>query len=399
MTVKDEIPGAYEGREPAFIKHKLLESYLEKLFLIVGMGAGRGGPVELCYVDCFAGPWGDESDDMEATSIAISLHTLDTCRQALSERGVSAKIRALYIEENPKAFERLSAYLENKTPRGIQAKGLKGDFVALRDEILQWAGGKAFVFFFIDPQGWKEVGIETLRVLLQRPRSEFLINFMYDFVNRTMSMPEWQQDMTALLGETINLNGMAPKQREQSILKTYRKNLKLCLPQNKPPYQPRAAYVRVLDRNKERPKYHLVYVTSHPKGIIEFMKISEDVDLVQKQVRAEKKGAEREQRTGTADMFGDKSLIDESAGHASGEDVDRFWLDYLKAGTRRVGGTEFADILEDKDWFPGDLQGSLVRLIKAGSVRNLDAPRNRPKKPLHFEAKGGERLQLVESQA
>lgn len=70
--------------------------------------------------------------------------------------------------------------------------------MALRDELLQWSGRDAFVFFFIDPKGWKDVGIETLRKLLQRPRSEFLINFMYDFVNRTMSMPYWQRDMAEL---------------------------------------------------------------------------------------------------------------------------------------------------------------------------------------------------------
>lgn len=161
-------------------------------------------------------------------------------------------------------------------------------------------------------------------------------------------------------------------------------------------YSPRAAYVRVLDRNKERPKYHLVYVTSHPRGIIEFMEISEDIDLVQKQVRAHKKGAEREQRTGTPDMFGAESLVDATAGHASPEDIDDFWLDYLKVGTCRIGLNEFADILEETDWFPGDLQASLVRLISAGSVRNLDASGKRPKKPLHFETKGGESLQLLE---
>jgi len=153
----------------------------------------------------------------------------------------------------------------------------------------------------------------------------------------------------------------------------------------------------VLDPTRERPKYHLVYVTSHPRGIVEFMEISEDVDLVQKQVRARKKGVEREQRTGMSDMFGAETLVNPSAGHVSPEDVDRFWLNYLKSGIRRIGRNEFAAILEDTDWFPGDLQSSLVRLVNGGLVRNLDADGRRPKKPLHFEAMGGERLQLVET--
>ena len=71
MTDIKTIPSAYDGREKALIKHKLLEAYLEKLFLIIGMGGRPKGSIELCYVDCFAGPWGDES--VATTSIAISL--------------------------------------------------------------------------------------------------------------------------------------------------------------------------------------------------------------------------------------------------------------------------------------------------------------------------------------
>ena len=60
-----------------------------------------------------------------------------------------------------------------------------------------------------------------------------------------------------------------------------------------------------------------------------------------------------------------------------------------------IGEEEFANLLEETDWFPGDFQRALKHLIDAGKVRNLDAPRTRPKRPLHW-AKGGERLELTE---
>jgi hypothetical protein len=214
---------------------------------------------------------------------------------------------------------------------------------------------------------------------------------MYDFINLTVSMAEGQAEMAALLGESVKLDDMTPRQREYAILKAYRRNLKRCVTATGPRFPPRSAYVRVLDRAKERPKYHLVYVTSHPRGVIEFMTISESIDLVQKQVRAELHDAKRERETGTPDMFG--TPVDATAGHASPDDVDAFWLDYLGDEVRGVDEKAFADILEDKDWFPGDLQASLVRLIGAARVANLDAKGRRPKKPLHFETKGGERLQ------
>ena len=363
---------------------------MEKLFFIVGGAARKSGRIELRFVDCFAGPWGDESDDLKSTSIAISLHTLDVVRQRLGRNGVSASIHALYIEKDARSFAKLRDFLSGNTPSGICAEAWNGDFVAKRSDLLQWAGNDAFTFFFIDPKGWKDVGVGTLKPLLERPRSEFLINFMYDFVNRTMSMPEWRGEMETLLGQTITVDGMTPAQRENAILRAYRSNLKkVSLGATRPQFPPRSAYARIFDRDKQRPKYHLVYVTTHPLGVIEFMTISEGVDLVQKQVRAELRGAKRERETGVQDMFGTE--VDAKAGHAGAADVDRFWLDYLAVGDRRVDEKAFADILEDKDWFPGDLQASLVRLIDAGRIRNLDASRRRPTKPLHY--KDGDRLQ------
>ena len=175
---------------------------------------------------------------------------------------------------------------------------MHGDFVNLRGEILQWAGHGGFAFFFIDPKGWKQVGVSTLRPLMQRSRSEFLVNFMYNDINRMASMREWQPELTELVGETLDLTGLSPLGREQRLLKTYRENLKRNVPNSGGVFRPRSAHVRVLDPSKERPKYHLVYVTSHPKGIIEFLEISDDVDVIQNKFGPRKKIANAKRKVG-----------------------------------------------------------------------------------------------------
>ena len=97
-------------------------------------------------------------------------------------------------------------------------------------------------------------------------------------------------------------------------------------------------------------------------------------------------------------MFGASSLVDHDAGHGMPKDVDQFWCTYLHAGSRQIDRSIFADILEEKDWFPSDLQASLVRLIKAGKIRNRSADASRRhKRPLHFEVNGGEQLEMVTS--
>lgn len=387
------VPEEYQGREQAYIKHELLKAYLEKLFLIIGMSSSRVRIREICYVDCFAGPWSTDKDDLADTSIGVSLSILEKCKKELDKRGQKLRFRALYVEKDDHAFAQLEQFLKAKAPSGIEARAFHGDFVVLREEVLNWCGNEAFAFFFVDPTGWKPVTVELLRPLMRRPRSEFLINFMYEFVSRTASMAEWRDEIAALLGETAEVEGLRGAAREKFLVDTYRKNLKRELP-GTGKWPARSAHVRVLDRQKERPKYHLVYLTTHPRGIAEFMEISEGLDQIQKRVRASTKQAARIKKSGQDELFDESDLVDLDAGHVDAAEVEDHWIRYLSAGEKRVGVEEFADLLEATDWFPGDFQRALGRLIEAGKVRNLDAKGKRPKQPLHW--KDGERLILVE---
>lgn len=376
------------------VKHALLKSYLEKLVLIIGMGAKKARHAEICFVDCFAGPWGTLNDDLEGTSISLSLKTLAACKEKLATLGVDVTMRALYIEKDKGAFERLSAFLGLKAPPTVDQACLHGDFVDLREDILRWCGTSAFTFFFVDPKGWKDIGIEIMKPLLRRLRSEFLINFAYNFINRTASMAAWQDAMVKLLGSSVNLDGLQSAEREEALVNAYRSSLKACIPSSRSEYRARSAYVTVLDPLHQRTKYHLVYLTCHPMGIVEFMDMSEKADLVQRRVRAAKQIDVREQKTGITDMFGIKPQTEPADSHCSPDEVDAFWQRTLAAGERRIGTAEFADILEATNWLPGELQSSLVRLVKTGIVRNLDADASkRRSKPLHFEK--AERLQLA----
>ncbi|MBW5288166.1 hypothetical protein [Burkholderia gladioli] len=59
--------------------------------------------------------------------------------------------------------------------------------------------------------------------------------------------------------------------------------------------------------------------------------------------------------------------------------------------------SDFADILEETDWFKSDLQALLARLIKDGKVASLSVGvKRRTKRPLHFAQKGGETLKCIE---
>lgn len=65
---------AYKGREHSLVEHKVkvLERYLMRLLMLVGQyRADTPG-----YVDCFAGPWESEAEDLTDTSIDIALRQM-----------------------------------------------------------------------------------------------------------------------------------------------------------------------------------------------------------------------------------------------------------------------------------------------------------------------------------
>ena len=388
----EAVPESYRGREQAYVKHKLLGGYLERLFLIVGSSLNILGLSELCYVDCFAGPWQDDSDELASTSIAVALQAMARTRDALTKVGRGVTYRALFIEKDKRRYAKLKGFLDTHRQEGIAAEAWNGDFTERRQAILEWCGGKSFAFLFIDPMGWKDVGVNNLAMLLQRPNTEFLINFMYTNINRTIAWDGSLLQVTKSLGTVPDLTGASPEEREISIIRQYCGALKSrlsCRGANG-----FSASACVLEPNRDRTIYHLVYATCHPKGLIEFMEQSESVMPIQSDVRNEAKQFRRVQKTGQKEMFAASEVSKPPALEADRSQIEQFWLEYVAPGPRKVDTEAFARILEEHGWFPGQVQGALGRLIHAGKIRNLDAKGSRRTKHfVHYEK--GETLQLV----
>jgi len=382
-----QAPKDYKGREHSYIKHRLLETYLETLFMIIGQHEQR-----ICYVDCFSGPWQESDENLSGTSIALSLDVMQRCRNSLGKLGKAVEFRALFIEKDKRAYRKLDTFLSTNTWEGIETTSKNGEFHKLRREILEWCGNTDFAFFFIDPTGWKNaIEIPTLTPFLQRPKSEYLINFMFDFVLRTHTQPDFQADMQAIFGEVPDTSGLTSKEREDHLINQYRENLKNIQPSGSGKL--RSAYVSIRHRVTERTKYHLVYLTRHPLGIVKFMAASEKMELVQKKVRAKTKQQRRIETTGQGELFSAEIDADTGEQTANIEVVKDYWLRKLSNTPRAFGNEKLADMLEETNWFETNLQQSFNELIEEGKVKNLDARSKRPSKPVHFDK--NERLQRV----
>lgn len=378
----------YKGREQARFKHELLEAYLERLFMIVGQHQRT-----ICYVDCFAGPWQAKGNDLEDTSIAVSLDIIRKCRDGLRAKGHDVRFKALFVEKDPMAYAKLDAYLSGRKDESIQTSSLKGEFIDLRKEILSFCSYDSFTFFFVDPTGWKDaVELSTLDPLLRRPNSEFLINFMYEFLVRTHTQQTFAEDMRRIFGEVPDTSGMTAEVREEYLVRRYRENLKTVVPARGG--KPRTACVKVKKVLKERTLYHLVYLTRHPKGITEFMAASDGLDLVQKRLRALAKQGTQIEESGQMVLIGADESITKEGGRADLSEVKAYWLTKLSSAPRCFGITELADMLEDTGWFASDFQKAFKELESEGKVKNQDARKTRPVNAVNFD-KGEMLVKLI----
>lgn len=378
-----KIDKTYEGREHSYIKHELLKVYLETLLSIVG----NSGTREFTYIDCFAGPWGSDDDNLEGTSISISLSILAKVRETLASKYGTHRLKfnAIYVEENGKRYRRLSEYLKQNSPEGIDTHPLRGDYWDRQDEILRLCGQQSFAFFFIDPKGWLDVSIPKLMKLLLRPKSEFLITFMYDFLNRFLGMDELHKQVSEMLGHLTDqdyqmIPSLTPKERENFVVRKYREALKAAANKNGG-RQSRSYHAVVLHKDKNRTLYHMVYLTGHHKGIVKFAQASEKVDFLQQVVRIQRKQNSDPQLK----MFSAEHEADRQDGmRANIEDVKKYWLEKLVPVPIRYGESDLADMLEETGWLVKDFQTAFTELLSQNKVENLDAVGKRSKHPVHF---------------
>ena len=296
---KSRMPDAYLGKEQAYVKHTILRTYLQRLFMIVG----RSKETVINYVDCFAGPWKEEDDNFSDTSIGVSLEQMAICQKSLEDQfNRNITFRALYIEKEPAAFGKLELFLSQQSYPNIEVKCLNGDYTDLLDEIVNWSCGY-FTFFFVDPTGWqKVVGAKTMLPLLRLGKAEFLINLMYDFINRFVSLDRHSEDMIELFGEVPVFSCESPEQRQGMLLDLYRRNMKNH-------YLGRTAYVPVKKPGKDRVHYYLVYLTRHAMGIDVFKSEAEKMENVQRITQQEYKLRRKAEDSRTSDLFG--NIIEE----------------------------------------------------------------------------------------
>ncbi len=289
----------YVGREQTYVKHVVLENYLEKLAFKVGLS---GRAETLNYVDGFAGPWQNRDDELKDTSPRIALDQLIQTRVALLRQRRSApSIRCLFIEKESEACDQLRAAV--KDVRDANVMVLQGELEQHIAAATTFAttGTKPFAFIFIDPTGWTGYGMGVIEPLLKLQNVELLINFMTKDISRFVDDEQGPiASFTDLFGDASyrerwrGLNGL---DREDAIVETYCARLA-----DRGSIAHVGAAV-VLNPLKERTHFHLIYASRHAEGLRVFRHVERKAAGEQQSARGVAQQQARVQRTGQVELL------------------------------------------------------------------------------------------------
>jgi len=161
-----------EKREPAKIKHLILEKYLRAWAKVIGNKFPAG-----FYVDAFAGAGKYRTGEEGSPLIAA--------RILGEEERPNCRFKVICVEKDRQYFRRLQNAISQQKPR-VPVTPYLGEFDTHVDKILAEVGDTP-AFFFIDPSGFDGVEMETIRKILCLEHKEVLINFMYHALPRVIS--------------------------------------------------------------------------------------------------------------------------------------------------------------------------------------------------------------------
>ena len=290
---------AYKGREQAFIKHCLLEEYLSSWSYKIGSKWDS-----LIYIDGFAGPWGVTDDKYSDASFGIAVRILKDAVRALRQGGnTQIKALAVFVEKNPAAFVKLNAFANSESTNEVKTVALKGRFTNSIPTILEniaKAGKNPFKFVFLDQKGWAAAPIHEMKSVLAGRSSEVLFNLMTSFLTRFVEHDQTAASYQQLFGRegVLELIRDIPKgtgEREQAVVREYCISLRLLCGFR---YVSQAV---ILEPEKEKVRYYLIFATNHPRGIEVFKSAEMKAARMQDDIRHEAKVG----KTGQEEMLFD----------------------------------------------------------------------------------------------
>lgn len=178
-------------------KHMVLEHYMGAWLPIMTKWNGR-----VLFIDAFAGP--GEYSGGEPGSPVIALRALIEHR---AKHQILSEINYLFIEEDSNRSEHLEyvlSDLDGQKPANCNYEVINSTFdetlAEVLDTIEEQRTNLAPAFVMIDPFGVSDTPMSVIGRILENPKSEVFISFMYREINRFKEHPNFEKHLDGLFG-------------------------------------------------------------------------------------------------------------------------------------------------------------------------------------------------------
>lgn len=178
-------------------KHRVMKAYLDGWFPVISRYAGR-----VLFIDGFAGPGKYKGGEEGSPIIAL---------KALRDHSYRPMMKAefvfLFIEKDEPRAEVLRhqiAPIVAELGPTVKTEVVAGVFDARMTEVLDAVVEQkkrlAPAFVMVDPFGVGQTPMSVIARILENPKSEVFISYMWEWINRFKGEPEFEAPLTELHG-------------------------------------------------------------------------------------------------------------------------------------------------------------------------------------------------------
>ncbi len=206
-------------------KHKVLKSYLNAWLPKLGRWNGR-----ITFIDGFCGPGEYLQGEPGSPIVALDAYLNHASRDLLH-----AEVGFLFGDADEARLKYLDTLIQKRAPLPAKCKVRlsQGDFnermSALLDKLEQDNQRMAPAFVMLDPFGVSDTPHRLVRRILQHPKSEVYISFMYEHLNRFKLTKEFGSHLDELFGTEEWREGSSindPAERKSFFYDLYERQLR-----------------------------------------------------------------------------------------------------------------------------------------------------------------------------